>query len=223
MVADKEFISLITQLVLGVSTILLTIFKYREFLGFLWKVAKILWKPIQEVIDWIKLAYKIEAAQARNDSEILGLKETLNDLNKFVREKLSPNGGSSPIDAIRRIENRQIATESRQMALLNDSKLGFFFTDVHGRNNWVNRTFARFLDCGTNELIGFAWRKFIKTEELARYSRILEAAFKDGCEFEETVEFVNAHGNRVSLHISFSAVLNEKNETISYIGQVTAL
>mgnify|MGYP003499746600 CR=1 FL=1 len=223
MVADQEFITLIGQIIVGVSTVLLTIFKYREFIGFLWKLLQLLWKPIKCAIDWIKLAHKIEAAQIRSDEKVLGIEDTLAKLDKFMRDKLSPNGGSSFADAVKRIENRQIVSDSRQTALLNDSKMGVFFCDLHGRNTWVNKTYARFLDCGTNELIGFAWRKFIRTEELARYSKILEAAFKDGCEFEETVEFVNAHGQRVNLHISFSAVLNEKNETISYIGQVTAL
>ncbi len=221
--SDQEFIALITQIVLGLSTVLLTIFKYRELLAFLWKMAKICWKPAQCVINWIKLARKLEKSQANNEERLFHVEGSVAELDKFVREKLNRNGGSSLADALKRIEQRQIASESRQEALLNDSKLGFFYCSLDGKNTWVNKTYARFLDCGTNELIGFAWRKFIRTEELARYSKILEAAFKDGCEFEETVEFVNAHGQRVSLHISFSAVLNEKNETISYIGQVTAL
>ncbi len=223
MVVDQEFISLVTQLVLGVSTVILTVFKYRELLGFLWKVAQALWKPIKGVIDWIKLAHKIEAAQCKNDEKISGLENTLNELNKFVREKLLPNGGSSIFDSLKRIETSLTATDSRQMALLNDSKLGVFFCDLHGRNTWVNRTYARFLDCGTNELVGFSWKRFIKTSELARYSKVWETAFKDGCEFEDTVEFVNAHGQRVNLHINASVVQNDRGETTSYIGQVTAL
>lgn len=223
MVADQEFIALIWQIILGVSTILLTIFKYREFIGFLWKLLQLAWKPIKCAIDWIKLAHKIEAAQIRSDEKVLGIEDTLAKLDKFMRDKLSPNGGSSFADAVKRIENRQIVSDSRQTALLNDSKMGVFFCDLHGGNTWVNKTYARFLDCGTNELTGFAWRKFIRTEELARYSKVWEAAFRDGCEFEDTVEFINAHGHKVALHISVSSVLNELGLTNSYVGQVIAL
>jgi len=223
MVADQEFIALVTNLVLGVSTVLLTVFKYRELLGFLWKMVKLLWKPIQCIINWIKLAQKIDSAQKENDIRVANLENTLSDLSKFMKDKLNQNGGSSIFDAIKRIETRQIVIDSRQTALLNDSKLGVFFCDLHGRNTWVNKTYARFLDCGTNELIGFAWRKFIRTEELERYSKVWESAFRDGCEFEDTVEFINAHGHKVALHISVSSVMNELGLTNSYVGQVTAL
>lgn len=221
--SDQEFIALITQIVLGLSTVILTIFKYRELLAFLWKMAKICWKPAQCVINWIKLARKLEKSQANNEERLFHVEGSVAELDKFVREKLNRNGGSSLADALKRIEQRQIASESRQEALLNDSKLGFFYCSLDGKNTWVNKTYARFLDCGTNELEGFGWRKFIRTEELSRYSKVWEAAFRDGCEFEDTVEFVNAHGQRVNLHVSLSAVQNENKQVISYIGQVMAL
>jgi PAS domain S-box-containing protein len=223
MVADQQFIALVGQIALGVSTVFLTIFKYREVLSFGWKLLQLLWKPVKCVIDWIKLAHKIEAAQIKSDEKVSNLEDTLAKLDKFMRDKLSPNGGSSFADAIKRIEARQIVSDSRQTALLNDSKAGVFFCDLHGNNSWVNRTYARFLDCGTNELVGFGWRKFIKTEELSRYSKIWEAAFRDGCEFEDTVEFVNAHGQKVAMHISVSSVMNELSLTTGYVGQVIAL
>lgn len=223
MVIDENFAALITQIILGVSTVLMALFKYREVLAFIWKLIKLLLEPIKCFINWVKLARKIESAQVSNDARVAKLEETLDSLNKFMRDKLSPNGGSSFADAIKRIENRQVASDSRQTALLNDSKLGIFFCDLQGRNTWVNKTYARFLECGTNELMGFSWRKFIRTDELTRYSRIWEAAFRDGCEFEDTVEFINVHGDKVGLHISVSAVLNEKGETTSYVGQVIAL
>jgi hypothetical protein len=110
------------------------------------------------------LARKIEAAQLEHEKRFAAIEETLSELNKFVREKLTKNGGSSIFDAVKRIEDRQIVSDGRQSALLNDSKNGYFFCNTLGYNSWVNRTYARFLDCGTNELLGFAWKRFIKTE-----------------------------------------------------------
>jgi PAS domain S-box-containing protein len=227
---DQALIALITQIVLGAASFLTLIFKYRELGEFLWKVANWLVIPIKCFMRWIKLARKLEKDMAENKDDVASGRKEIDDVRKsiaeltsFVKEKLSPNGGSSAVDAIKRIENRQITYENRQLALLNDTKYGVFFCTTLGFNTWVNRTYARFLGCGTNELNGFAWRRFIRTEELARYSKIWESAFRDGCEFEDTVEFIDAHGGRVSLHISVSAVQNEKGETVSYIGQVIAL
>jgi len=230
MVVNQEFAALLAQVILAASSLIMAIFKYRELIDFLYGGAKWLLKPIMGAIRWIKLARKLEIGIAENKNDIESGRREIDDVRKsiaeltsFIKEKLTKNGGSSIFDAIKRIEERQMASDSRQSALLNDSKNGYFFCDLHGKNSWVNRTYARLLDCGTNELLGFGWRKFIKTEELARYSKIWENAFKDGCEFEETVDFVNAHNQRIGLHISVSAVQNEKGETVSYIGQVTAL
>lgn len=227
---DQALISLITQIVLGASSLLMLVFKYRELAEFLWKVANWFFVPIRCFVRWVKLARKLEEEMIDNRNDIaLGRKEiddvrkSITELTAFVKNKLSPNGGSSIPDSIKRIENRQIALESKNNALLNDTRNGIFFSTLDGKNVWVNRTYARFLDCGTSELLNWGWKRFIKTEELARYSKIWEAAFRDGCEFEETVQFVNTHGGRINLHISVSAVQNEKGETVSYIGQVLAL
>ena len=227
---DQALISLITQIILGCSSILMLLFKYRELGEFLWKILNWLAVPIKCFARWVKLARKLEKEIAGNKidiasgrNEIEDVRKSIVELTAFVKNKLSPNGGTSIPDSIKRIENRQIALESKNNALLNDTSNGVFFCELNGRNSWVNRTYARFLGCGTAELLGFGWKRFIKTEELARYSKIWESAFHDGCEFEETVQFVNTHGEKINLHINVSAVLNEKGETVSYIGQVLAL
>jgi PAS domain-containing protein len=220
---QQELASLVAQIIASCAAVFMFLARYKEVLSLVWRLLSALVKPFQCFWRWIKLARKIEVAQSEHEKRFAAIEETLFELNKFVREKLTKNGGSSIFDAVKRIEDRQIVSDGRQSALLNDSKNGYFFCNTLGYNSWVNRTYARFLDCGTNELLGFAWKRFIKTEELERYNKIWTNAFKDGCEFEDTVEFVNAHGDKVALHISVSLVQNEKGETTSYIGQVTAL
>lgn len=220
---EQQLAAIIAQLIGVISGVFIFIVKYREVLSFIWRVLTLLSKPFQCFWRWVKLARKIEVSQEKYEQRFETLEKSVQGIDKFIREKLTKNGGSSIFDAIKRIEDRQIVSDGRQSALLNDSKHGYFFCNMDGRNVWVNRTYARFLDCGTNELMHFGWRKFIKTEELERYNKIWKNAFNDGCDFEQTVDFVNAHGEKVGLHISVSAVQNEKGETTSYIGQVTAL
>lgn len=197
--------------------------KYREVLSFFWRLLVLAAKPFQCFWRWVKLARKLESAQEKNESRFDSLEKSIKDLTLFVKEKLSPNGGSSPVDAIKRIENRQIASDARQAALLNDANDGIFYCDVNGRNSWVNRTFARFLGCGTNELLSLGWKKFIHTEELKRYHQVWSEAFADGCEFEDVVTFYDVENKPIKLKIAANAIQNEKGETVSYIGQVTAL
>ena len=212
----EQIAPLTGEIAASVVTILLIIFRHQEFFRFLWKIGQLIYKPIGCIVKLIKLAPKLGKDQDE-------LKKTVSELNSFVRAKLNYNGGSSLPDALRRIENQLFVFEAKSIALLNDDKKGLFYCDLSGHNTWVNRTYARFLGCGQDELLGYGWKSFIKTQELARYNKIWVEAFKDGCEFEDTVEFSNAQGHKIGLNVEMSAVKNSRGETISYLGQVTAL
>lgn len=219
----QDFAAHITEIIVSFGGLFVLAAKYKDVLSFVWQLVVLLTKPIQCVWRWIKLARKIEAATSENKSDIASLRKEIASLASFIKEKLSPNGGSSPIDAIKRIEDRQLASDARHNALLNDSKLGVFYCDLDGHNLWVNRTFARFIGCGVDELLGLGWKKFIRTDELERYNKVWKAAFHDGCEFEETVEFVTVEHQKIRLHISVSVIKDAKGNTASYIGQILPL
>lgn len=219
----QDFASHITEIILGAGSLFVFLAKYKEVLSFVWRLLVLLTKPIQCVWRWIKLAQNFLQQPAENKNEIENLRKEISSLTSFVKEKLSPNGGSSPIDAIKRIEDRQLASDARANALLNDSKLGVFYCDLEGRNVWVNRTYARFIGCGVDELLGFGWKKFIRTDELERYNKIWRTAFQDGCEFDETVEFLTVEHQKIRLHISVSVIKDIKGKTASYIGQILPL
>jgi len=219
----EELATNITQIVVGLGGLFVLAAKYKDVLNFVWRLLVLLSKPIQCIWHWVKLARKIEAATTENKNEIESLRKEIAALSSFVKEKLSPNGGSSPIDAIKRIEDRQLASDARHNALLNDSKLGVFYCSLDGSNVWVNRTYARFIGCGVDELLGFGWKKFIRTDELERYNKIWKTAFHDGCEFEETVEFITVDHQKIRLHISVSVIKDAKGQTASYIGQILPL
>ncbi|MBV6514312.1 MAG: hypothetical protein FMNOHCHN_03918 [Ignavibacteriaceae bacterium] len=226
----QDFIAHVSQIVVGFGGLFVLLAKYKDVLSFLWKILVFLSKPVQGILRWVKLARKIEnelekskAADILQKEEIKNIKSAVYDLSSFVKKELSPNGGSSTLDLIRRIEDRQILLERKSEAFLNENRYGFFCCDNEAHNLWVNRTYARFIGCGVDELLGFGWKKFIKTDELERYSKIWRTAFQDGCEFEETVEFINVDHQRIKLHISVSAIKDTKGNTASYIGQVLPL
>lgn len=169
------------------------------------------------------MPYSVSRQQVIDGGKIKDIEDKIDALMKFTSGKLSPNGGSSIFDAIKRIETHLLSREQFQYAIMQDTNLGYFKCSIDGRNEWVNRTYARFLGCGTSELIGFGWKKFIRAAELERYNDVWQQAFSDGCEFEDIVEFTNVQGEPVPLKISVSAMHGLKGDVIGYVGQVTDL
>lgn len=219
----EEFAAHITEIIVGVGGLFVLAAKYKDVLSLVWKFLVLLSKPAQCIWRWIKLARKIEAATAENKTDTQNLRQEIASLTSFIKDKLSFNGGSSVVDAIKRIEERQILSDARANAMVNDARFGVFFCDNHGHNTWVNRSYARFLGCGTEELLGLGWKKFIPTDELEKYSKVWQTAFNDGCEFQYTVEFQNVQGQTVNLHVNVVAVKDTKGKTISYIGNIIPL
>lgn len=209
------------EIISSVGALFLMLFKYREMIEFLFKVAKFLWRPFKWTVLLVKMPFRLndEAVAARERMD--KVEDIINDLNKFIKKELTYNGGSSTRDAIRRIENRIIEQEYAQNTLLLDSEMAYFRCDLSGRNKWVNRTFARYLGCGTSELLGLGWKKFIKTEELKRYNEVWQNAFKDGCEFEDVVEFIDVNHQPVKLRISTCPIIDDKGQILSYVGTIS--
>lgn len=204
----------------GFGGLFVLLFKYRETIEFAVRIAKFLWKPFKWVMALIKMPFRLNDEAIANRERMDKVEATINELNKFIKKELTYNGGSSTLDAIRRIENRIIEQEYAQNALLLDTDHGVFRTDLEGRNKWANRTYARFLGCGTGELLGYGWKRFIKTEELRRYNEVWQTAFKDGCEFEDVVEFHDVSNHPVNLKISTCPIIDDKGRILSFVGTV---
>lgn len=213
----------VAEFILGIVTLFTAIVKYREVIQFFWPAIKWFGKPLTGIAKWVKMPYSVSAQQAVDGDKIKGIEVKLDDLISFTKNKLSPNGGSSISDALKRLENHLQVREQFQYAIMQDTNLGYFKCDTKGHNEWVNRTYARFLGCGTQELLGLGWKKFIRAKELERYNHVWQQAFTDSCEFDDVVEFVNSDGHTVILKISVTAMYGLKGDLLGYVGQVVAL
>jgi len=196
--------------------------KFKELITATCFVCRMIHKPFR----WLYEAATIfttlhESIQIILD-RVMSLETKLEKSNDSIKKELIANGGSSLADAIRRIETRLIIGEHTQKALLLDDEKAIFRCDVDARNVWVNRTYARWLKCGTNELLNLNWKKFINQEELIKYSSVWHEAFKDGSEFEyRNLELTDVEGNPVLLNVSVCGIADQKNEIIGYVGQMT--
>jgi len=221
---DEQFIvKHLGELIAGGGSLFMLLFKYRELITFAATSGKYLWKPFKYLYELGKMPFHLNEQAKKSQERIDKIESTLEELNKFVKKELTYNGGSSTRDALRRIECLMIEQEYAQNALMQDSKHGAFRCDTHGKNTWVNRTYARYLGCGVQELLGLGWKRFVKTEELKRYNEVWQAAFKDGCEYEDIVEFVNTNGHAVRFKLLVSPIVDKRGETLSYVGTVIPL
>lgn len=203
----------------AISALIIALWRYREVVKFFVGIGKALYSPIKKIVQWFKLAQKLE-----NDNiEIFKNLSEINESLIKINSQLKTNGGSTLLDKINRIETRMIVREHTDNALLQDDEKGIFRCDITGSNLWVNRTYARWLGCGTNELLSFGWRRFIDTDELEKYSKVWQAAFKDGCEFDYVVTYTDTQGDKIRLLIRATPITDDKNEVIGYIGQAEAV
>lgn len=203
----------------AISAFLVMLWRYKDVIAFFINAGRVFVAPIKRIVEWIKLARKLDGDSKVVRSDIEEIKKAL----KNIQYQLNPNGGSSLADKVARIEKHMIIREHAENALLLDSPKGIFRCDTEGSNEWVNRTYARWLGCGTNELLGLKWKRFIDTEELERYNKIWQAAFHDASEFDAVVAFRDTQGHKVNLKVSTTAIPDESGRIIGYIGQIDAL
>lgn len=105
------------------------------------------------------------------------------------RWPLLPEAGSLA-NCLKNIEERIVSHENLLRAFLRDYQHGYFRCDLEGRNTEVNRTYARWLEVGEDELLGHGWRGFLSGSSVREnYDKEWTDAFEDGREVEFEIEY----------------------------------
>lgn len=146
---------------------------------------------------------------------------TLEDVKQKIEKELSPNGGGSVVDAIRRIESKMIVQESTDAAILMDYNIGIFRCDIYGKNTYVNRTYARMLKTGREDLMGHGWKNFLRRDERERYAQVWSNAFADSREFEDVVEFQDSEKKTVKVIVHGYPLPDSNNKIVGFMGMVS--
>lgn len=95
---------------------------------------------------------------------------------KGIRYYVSPNGGGSLMDSVRRIEvNVQAQTEQLDLAIQTmwaendaDDEVARFHCNGVGENTYVNQLYARWLSVGKPELLGWNFLNFVHPDDIDR-------------------------------------------------------
>jgi PAS domain-containing protein len=143
---------------------------------------------------------------------------------QVIKSDLHPNGGSSLRDAIDRIEVKVISAERISWAMNRDATTGIFKCTSEGKNLEVNRTYCRWLEASTEELLEFGWRKFL-TGASARegYDQEWKSAFKDGRELEFRIDFKTTSGVVKHFQVHTYPLHDKTGQAHQYLGVLTPL
>jgi len=84
----------------------------------------------------------------------------------FIVSQLSPNGGSSLLDAITRVEKHQRISETKMGQYLDTKNAAIFETDAEGLYTWVSKSYEELVGRPKIELLNWGWTLPIATHEL---------------------------------------------------------
>jgi PAS domain-containing protein len=130
----------------------------------------------------------------RQMSEMVGTLAKLLPKIDIVVKMVLPNGGSSMVDALKRIEDKvQVLTaqgdSTNALATFNlqTSSRAAFRCNEHGENDFINISYCQLLGCDSTQLLGLGWRSFVW--DINEYDQNWMSIFKEGreCRFELTL------------------------------------
>jgi PAS domain-containing protein len=151
-----------------------------------------------------------------NSKEILDALPVLFDLAHHW--PLQPEAGSL-INSVDKIESD--IGEIRQILyrFLKDYPCGIFICDLEGRNKEVNRTYARWLEVGENELLDHKWKGFlVGSSKKDEYEDEWKMAFHQGRELEFPIEMRTSKFENKEFKIRAYPIFDENNEVKEYFG-----
>lgn len=130
---------------------------------------------------------------------------------------LQPEVGSLT-NCINQINTRLSKMEAAGKSFLRDCPYGVFRCDLEGKNLEVNRTYARWLEVGEEELLGHKWRSFIKTSTRDAYDEEWESAFEEGREVEFEIEMRTSKFENKHFNVRAYPILNSHGVVEEYFG-----
>lgn len=143
-----------------------------------------------------------------------------------IYKEITPNGGSSIKDVIRRLDQRTISIEEKlnimqgiQDAFREDGPIGIFECSVNGENFYVNRTYAKWLGCSKSDLIGFGWRNFLSDfSKKDEYDEEWQQAFLEGREVRFPISFRGLDKKKFFCDVRAYPIKDANGNVTNYLG-----
>lgn len=166
-----------------------------------------------------KLVHRVKDVANRFEQHSAQLDDLTNKVT-IVLSEVSPNGGSSMKDVVKRIEHRLYELELTSLTVLDHEQRGVFKTNSSGEIVWLNRSCAQAFDRGRDDLLRYGWLSCVVTEERASIAEEWENAvhLQRQVSLEFSIDTIS--GNRRELLIKGYPILGNNQVFLGYIGTV---
>lgn len=142
-----------------------------------------------------------------------------------IRYFVSPNGGGSLMDSVKRMEGvidllagkLELLTETAIAEHDTDDAIARFHCAPSGENVYVNQTYARWLGVGKNELLGWNFLNIIHVEDVARVQSHWAQCRAEHRQYRQTHRVVASNGEVITLAVTLSPI-PETGPAIRWIG-----
>lgn len=136
-----------------------------------------------------------------------------------IFSEVTPDGGTSIKDSIRRIEHEVALSRERFKATHADSDAAMFETDENGNCIWVNRTYCKLTRRTPDQLLGKGWVNAIcpgvRDNTIGEFQRAVD---EDREMTNLSSEFITPDGECIHITCNTYKMRNHRGATLGYLG-----
>lgn len=149
---------------------------------------------------------------------------------KGIRYYVSPNGGGSLMDSVKRTES-MCGTLTEQIDLVmqtmwaeadTDDDVGRFHCSSTGENTYVNQIYARWLGVGKAELLGWNYLNFVHPNDIDRVRRHWDACRAEHRQYRIRHKLVAADGEMLDVEV-IATPIPETGPIKRWVGSIRRL
>lgn len=140
---------------------------------------------------------------------------------RLIAQQLFPNGGSSAIDSLNRIEGALINVMQKQHVYLLEHDLGIFETNTEGKCISVNKTYCRITGRTESECTGTGWVHIIHPEDRSKVIDEWNLCVNGVRDFKMHYRMQTPKGKAIHVYCSAHPMVHPyKKDLLGYLGTI---
>lgn len=151
------------------------------------------------------------------------VKQTLIDI-EYISKQIKPNGGSSILDKLQRIERRQIISDYRYSIILNNIDMAMYETDHTGSCMWVSEEWIKYTGLQLEHAKGNGWINAVYHEDRDKVFEEWKDSLDQKREFRLQYRIMHTESQQVMTVFGYSCFIYDHSgnpiATVGFIKKV---
>ena len=146
-------------------------------------------------------------------------------MKKKLEYELSPNGGNSLKDHVKKYGQQVSRIEGIVLAILSSSDKGVWISDESGNSIWLSDFFDKRLGWSITDMLGNGWKNVVHPDDREAVSREFLNSIKDQRTFIMDYRYINKNDNSIvmKVHAVCQPIKKSDGEVIGHIGFITEI